>query len=87
MRFAEFLRTTVLLSAAAASLLAAITVVGAVEGSDSLLVPVAAGWWVISVIVGLWLGRRAETSSPIANLWPTRAPARRCPRSIRPERS
>jgi hypothetical protein len=67
-RFAEFLRTTVLLSAAAASLLAAITLVGAVEGSDSLLVPVAAGWWVISVVIGLWLGRRAETSSPIANL-------------------
>lgn len=68
MRFAEFLRTTVLLSAAAASLLAAITLVGAVEGSDSLLVPVSAGWWVISVFIGLWLGRRAETSSPIANL-------------------
>jgi hypothetical protein len=67
-RFAEFLRTTVLLSAAAASLLAAITLVGAVEGSDSLLVPVAAGWWVISVAIGFWLGRRAETSSPIASL-------------------
>jgi hypothetical protein len=67
-RFAEFLRTTVLLSAGAASLLAAITLVGAVEGSDSLLVPVAAGWWVISVLIGFWLGRRAETSSPIATL-------------------
>ncbi len=68
MRFAEFLRTTVLLSAAAASLLAAITLVGAVEGSDSLLVPVAASWWVISCAIGLWLGRRAQTSSPIASL-------------------
>ena len=68
MRFAEFLRTTVLLSAAAASLLAAITLVGAVNGSDSLLVPVAAGWWVMSCAIGLWLGRRAQTSSPIASL-------------------
>ncbi len=68
MRFAEFLRTTVLLSAAAASLLAAITLVGAVDGSDSLLVPVAAGWWIVSCAVGLWFGHRAETSSPIANL-------------------
>jgi hypothetical protein len=67
-RFAEFLRTTVLLSAGAASLLAAITLVGAVEGSDSLLVPVAAGWWVISVLIGFWLGRHAATSSPIATL-------------------
>jgi hypothetical protein len=68
LRFAEFLRTTVLLSAAAASLLAAITLVGAVNGSDSLLVPVAAGWWVMSCAIGLWLGRRAQTSSPIASL-------------------
>jgi hypothetical protein len=67
-RFTEFLRTTVLLSAGAASLLAAITLVGAVEGSDSLLVPVAAGWWVISVLIGFWLGRHAATSSPIATL-------------------
>jgi hypothetical protein len=68
LRFAEFLRTTVLLSAAAASLLAAITLVGAVNGSDSLLVPVAAGWWVMSCAIGLWLGRRAQTSSPIASI-------------------
>ncbi|MDQ6835338.1 MAG: hypothetical protein M3016_04040 [Actinomycetota bacterium] len=68
MRFSEFLRTTVLLSAAAATLLAAITLAGALGGSDPLLVPVAAGWWVVSVAIGLWLGRRDGTSSPIATL-------------------
>jgi hypothetical protein len=67
-RFAEFLRTTVLISAAAASALAAVTLAGAVGGEHPLVVPIAAGWWVISGLIGLWLGRRAETSPPIANL-------------------
>jgi hypothetical protein len=68
MRFRDFLRTTVLISAAAASALAAVTVAGAGSASDDLLVPVAAGWWVVAGLVGAWLGRRAETSSPIASL-------------------
>lgn len=68
MRFSDFLRTTVLLSAAAATLLAAITLAGAAGGTDTLLVPIGAGWWVISVGVGLWLGRRDQTSAQIATL-------------------
>jgi hypothetical protein len=67
-RFAEFLRTTVLLSAAAATALAAVTVAGAAGSGGGLVVPVAAAWWVIAGLIGVWLGRRAETSSPIANL-------------------
>jgi hypothetical protein len=67
-RFADFLRTTVLISAAAASALAAVTLAGAVAGGQSLVVLVAAGWWVASGFIGLWLGRRAETSPPIAAL-------------------
>ena len=38
---------------------------------DSLLVPVSVGWWLIAVIIGLRLGRRAETSPPIARLLAT----------------
>lgn len=68
MRFVDFLRTTVLISAAAASALGAITLAGAVGSGDDLVVPVAAGWWVAAGLVGLWLGRRAETSPPIASL-------------------
>ncbi len=68
MRFADFLRTTVLLSAAAASALAAVTVAGAAGATDGLLVPVAAGWWVIATAIGLWMGRRAQTSAAIADL-------------------
>jgi hypothetical protein len=62
------LKTTVLISGAAASALAAVTLAGAIGTGDDLVVPVAAGWWVIAGLIGIWLGRRAETSPPIANL-------------------
>jgi hypothetical protein len=68
MRFTDFLRTTVLISAGAASALAAVTVAGAAGNGDSLIVPVSAGWWVLAALIGVWLGRRAEASSPIASL-------------------
>ncbi len=68
MRFSDFLRTTVLISAAAATALGAVTLAGANGAGDDLLVPVAAGWWLIAAIIGIWLGRRAETSPPIATL-------------------
>ena len=68
MRFADFLKTTVLISAAAASALAAVTLAGAIGTGDDLVVPVAAGWWLVAAGIGIWLGRRAETSPPIANL-------------------
>ncbi len=68
MRFSDFLRTTVLISAAAASALAIITVAGADYSSQSLAVPVAIGWWLIAGLIGMWYGRRAETSPPIATL-------------------
>jgi hypothetical protein len=67
-RFSDFLRTTVLISAAAASALAAVTVGGASGAADDLLVPVAAGWWVAAGLFGAWIGRRPETSAPIASL-------------------
>jgi hypothetical protein len=67
-RFADFLRTTVLISAAAATALAAVTLARAVSSGDDVVVLVAAVWWVVSCLIGLWLGRRAETSPPIASL-------------------
>jgi hypothetical protein len=67
-RFVDFLKTTVLLSAGAATVLAAIAVLAAAETSKESLVPIAAGWWVIAALIGLRLGRRAETNPPIARL-------------------
>lgn len=68
MRFAEFLRTTVLICAAAATALAAVTLAAAGGTGDDLIVPMAAGWWIAAGAIGIWLGRRAATSPPIATL-------------------
>jgi hypothetical protein len=68
LRFVDFLKTTVLLSAGAATALATITVLAANAESNSLLVPLAVGWWVVATLIGLRIGRRAETSPPIARL-------------------
>jgi len=68
MRFTDFLRTTVMLSAAAASALAAVTLAGATGAGNDLVIALGAGWWLIAALIGVWLGRRAETSAPIASL-------------------
>jgi hypothetical protein len=67
-RFVDFLRTTVLLSAGAATALAAVTVLAAGTHSEERLVAIAVGWWVLAALIGLRLGRRAETNPPIARL-------------------
>ena len=68
MRFGDFLKATVLLSAGAATLLATVTVIGIAREADGVLVYVAAGWWLLATAIGVVLGRRAETSPPIARL-------------------
>jgi hypothetical protein len=67
-RFSDFLKTTVLISAGAATALAAVTVAAGAGSSDDRLVPFAAGWWVIAGAIGIWMGRRAGTTSQIASL-------------------
>jgi hypothetical protein len=67
-RFVDFLKTTVLLSAGAATALATVTILAAGANGHRTLVVISLGWWLISAIVGLRLGRRAETSAPIARL-------------------
>ena len=68
MRFVEFLKTTVLLSAGAATALAAVTVLSAGPSGRKSLVAISLGWWALAAVIGLRLGRRAETSPPIARL-------------------
>ena len=68
MRFVEFLRTTVLLCAGAATLLATLTVIGAAREYDPVLAPFSAVWWVASALFGVVLGRRAEVNPPITRL-------------------
>ena len=68
MRFREFLRVSVLIYAAAATALAVVSVVGAAREDTNTLVYVAAVWWCVAVLAGLWLGRRPETTEGIGSL-------------------
>jgi hypothetical protein len=72
LRFSEFLRATVLLCAGCATLLAALTVIGiSREGGEDTISYVSLGWWTLAVVLGTWLGRRAEATPPIARLLAT----------------
>jgi len=68
MRFVDFLRAAVLLCAGSATALATLTVLSAGSTDDGVLVGFIVGWWIAAATIGMWLGRRAETNSPIARL-------------------
>jgi hypothetical protein len=69
LRFGDFLKATVLLSAASATLLAALTVIGLSDDvANETAAYVCAAWWAISAVIGLLLGRHAHTSPPIARV-------------------
>ena len=68
MRFVDFLKATVLLSAASATFLATLTVLTVREELDAALMEVAIGWWLAAALIGAWLGRRNQASPPIARL-------------------
>ena len=68
MRFVDFLRAAILLCGGAATALAGVTVLGASADANNTLVLFIAAWWLAAVMIGAWLGHRAETNSPIARL-------------------
>jgi hypothetical protein len=68
MRFPDFLRVTVLISAAAATLLALLTIAGADNNGRPLVVAIGAGWWAVAALIGSWIGRRSQASEQIASL-------------------
>jgi hypothetical protein len=61
-RFGDLLKATVLLSAGAATLLAAVTVIGIARDSYTGLIVFSAAWWLAAVALGLALGGRAEAA-------------------------
>jgi hypothetical protein len=67
-RFVDLLKTTVMLSAGAATMLAIVTVIAATGDRDDTLVLVGAGWWVAASIIGALLGRRGQVTSQIGRL-------------------
>jgi hypothetical protein len=58
-RFGDLLKATVLLSAGAATLLAAITVIGIARDAQGSLIVFSAAWWVAAAALGVALGGRA----------------------------
>lgn len=68
MRFVDLLKSTVMLSAGAATMLAIVTVVGATSDHDDTLVLIATGWWVAASLIGVLLGRRPQVTAPIGRL-------------------
>jgi hypothetical protein len=67
-RFVDFLKATVMLSASAATVLGALTALQVARENDQSLIEVAVGWWLVAAAVGAWLGRRNAASPPIARL-------------------
>jgi hypothetical protein len=67
-RFVDFLKTTVLVCAGSATALGAIAVLSAANAQETGPLYFAAGWWLVAGAAGAWLGRRAETTAPIARL-------------------
>jgi hypothetical protein len=67
-RFVDLLKSTVMLSAGAATMLAIVTVIGATSDHDDTLVLIATGWWVAASLIGVLLGRRAQVTAPIGRL-------------------
>ena len=68
MRFVDFLKTTVLVCAASATLLGAVAVLSASSRQETGPLFFAAAWWLAAGATGAYLGRRAETTAPIARL-------------------
>jgi hypothetical protein len=65
MPYTDLLRLTVLLAAAEASALGAIAAIAAGRVEDSRTALIAAVWWLISLILGLYLGRPSRAADGV----------------------
>jgi len=63
--FTDLLRITVLLTGAEATALAAITAVSVNRDNDAATLIVAAAWWLLALIVGLYLGRPSRAADAL----------------------
>jgi hypothetical protein len=83
--YTDLLRLTVFLTGAEATALGAIAAIAAGQSNDTTTVLVAAAWWLISLVIGLYLGsparaadgiREALTEARTATSLPQETPAR-----------
>lgn len=61
MLYTDLVRATVLLSAALATLLAAVSAITIDRQDDTTALIVAIGWWTIAALAGIVIGRRPQT--------------------------
>lgn len=65
MPYTDLLRLTVFLTAAEATALGAITAIAAGRDADATTVSVAATWWLIALVLGMYLGRPARAADGV----------------------
>ena len=65
MPYTDLLRVTVFLTGAEATALGAITAIGASRTEDTTTVIIAAGWWLVSLLIGVYLGRPARAAEDV----------------------
>jgi hypothetical protein len=63
--YTDLLRVTVFLTGAEATALGAITAISAGRDGDATAVIVAAAWWLIALILGMYLGRPARAADGV----------------------
>lgn len=68
MRFVDFLRSSVLLFAGAATALAVVAIAGSADADTNTPVIFALAWWSVAAVAGLWLGRRMGPTPGIERL-------------------
>jgi hypothetical protein len=68
LRFTDFLKTTVLLTAGEATALGAVTVAAASAKDDVVTIVFSLAWWAVAGAVGAWIGRAQKPTARIANL-------------------
>jgi hypothetical protein len=66
--YTDFLKSTVLLAAAEGTALAVVTILVAATQGDTATIIFAVAWWVVAAAIGIWLGRRDETTRAIGRL-------------------
>jgi hypothetical protein len=71
MPFTDLLRLTVFLAAGEATALGAVTIVSAAGSDDTLTLLVAAGWWPVSFVIGLYLGRKSNAADGVREVLTT----------------
>jgi hypothetical protein len=67
-RFTDFLKTTILLTAGEATALGAVTVVAAGSEDNTVTIIFSLAWWAIAAIIGIWIGRTERPTARIASL-------------------